>query len=200
MLSGMHAYCPSRPPLSPAAAAESCPEGVGMPWVEYCLAVSGLTFIAAGLLVGLFSLARLVMVMARDGLLPGFLARVYPRTQTPVAAQCTVGAVSGEWPGEQGPWVPVRIQCHCCAACAGQHCWGRRWVVRQRSKATALEDCWAQVTPVFCHPGAGVIALVMPISSLQVLVVFGFLFTLWWVSAAHLCRRYCPSPKLRYTQ
>ena len=67
-----------------------------MEWMGYLLAVSGLTFVAAGLLVGLFSLARLLMVVARDGLLPRCLAAVHPRTQTPVVAQCCVGAVVGE--------------------------------------------------------------------------------------------------------
>jgi hypothetical protein len=76
--------------------AGKCPGGVDMPWVPYLISVSGLMAGIAGELVGLFSLARLVMVISRDWLLPPVLAGVYPRTQTPIVAQCSVGAIVGE--------------------------------------------------------------------------------------------------------
>ncbi|GAB4819071.1 hypothetical protein N2152v2_006117 [Parachlorella kessleri] len=72
---------------------ESCPFAVNLPWIPYLISVIGILAVAAGILVGLFSLARLVMVIARDWLLPPVLSSVYPRTQTPLVAQCTVGTI-----------------------------------------------------------------------------------------------------------
>ena len=68
---------------------------MNLPWIPYLISVIGILAVAAGILVGLFSLARLVMVIARDWLLPPVLSSVYPRTQTPLVAQCTVGAIVG---------------------------------------------------------------------------------------------------------
>lgn len=72
-----------------------CAAGENMAWLQYLVAVVGILGCLGGLLVGLFSLARLVMVAARDWLLPPLLAEVYPRTQTPVVAQVTVGVIVG---------------------------------------------------------------------------------------------------------
>lgn len=61
--------------------------------MQYVVALSSLFGIVTGLLVGLYIVSRLVMVAARAWLLPPVLARISPRTQTPVFAQLTVGVV-----------------------------------------------------------------------------------------------------------
>lgn len=72
----------------------SCAAGMkGMYYVTCVAALNG-TFTA--LLVGLYGMSRIVMVAARDWLIPPFLATIYPRTQTPVIAQVVFGLITGE--------------------------------------------------------------------------------------------------------
>jgi len=65
----------------------------GTPFMQYIVAAATLLGIVGGLAVGLYSVSRLVMVAAREWLLPPVLARVSPRTQTPALAQIAVGIV-----------------------------------------------------------------------------------------------------------
>ena len=60
------------------------------------------TGIATSLITLLFGASRITMVAARDWLLPPLLARVSPRTQTPLRAQFLVGGVAGERVGGGG--------------------------------------------------------------------------------------------------
>ena len=62
-------------------------------WMQYIVAIAALLGITTSLLVGLYSVARLAMVAARSWLLPPPLARISPRTQTPVIAQMTLGVI-----------------------------------------------------------------------------------------------------------
>lgn len=64
--------------------------------MQYVTSVAALLGIVAALIVGLFSVSRVVMAASRDWLLPPFLARVSPRTQTPVLAQTVLAVVIGE--------------------------------------------------------------------------------------------------------
>ena len=78
--------CPAcRPPGSPA----------GMKWMQYIVSLAALLGILTALTVGLFSVSRIVMVASRDWLLPPFLARISPRTQTPLVAQMVFGCIIG---------------------------------------------------------------------------------------------------------
>lgn len=61
--------------------------------MQYFVATTALFGITTCLLVGLFSVSRLVMVAAREWLLPPFLAQISPRTQTPKVAQLAAGVV-----------------------------------------------------------------------------------------------------------
>lgn len=72
------------------AAAFSC---AGLAWMRYIVAIAALTGILTSLLVGLYSVARLIMVAARSWLLPPQLALISPRTQTPLFAQLTSGFI-----------------------------------------------------------------------------------------------------------
>jgi APA family basic amino acid/polyamine antiporter len=67
-----------------------------MKCMYYVTCIAALTGILTSLLVGLYGTARIVMVAARDWLLPPFLATIYPRTQTPLIAQICIGVVIGE--------------------------------------------------------------------------------------------------------
>jgi len=64
-----------------------------LPGMQYVVAIAALLGITTSLLVGLYSVARLAMVAARTWLLPPQLARISPRTQTPVIAQMTLGII-----------------------------------------------------------------------------------------------------------
>ncbi|KAL4419847.1 hypothetical protein ABPG75_006945 [Micractinium tetrahymenae] len=65
----------------------------GMKWMQYVVSVAALLGTVTSITVGLFSISRIAMTASRDWLLPPFLARISPRTQTPVFAQLTLGAV-----------------------------------------------------------------------------------------------------------
>ncbi|KAI3435769.1 hypothetical protein D9Q98_001827 [Chlorella vulgaris] len=65
----------------------------GMVWMQYIVSLAALFGIVTALTVGLFSLSRIVMAASRDWLLPPFLARISPRTQTPLVAQMVFGVI-----------------------------------------------------------------------------------------------------------
>ena len=67
----------------------------GMKWMQYIVSLAALAGIVTALTVGLFSLSRIVMAASRDWLLPPFLARISPRTQTPLMAQMVFGLIIG---------------------------------------------------------------------------------------------------------
>jgi len=53
-----------------------------------------MTFVSS-LLGGMFPMPRVIYAMATDGLLFGFLGRVHPKTQTPLAATMLGGSFGG---------------------------------------------------------------------------------------------------------
>jgi APA family basic amino acid/polyamine antiporter len=65
---------------------------VGLPWAQALISVGALTGITSVLLVMSLSQPRIMLAMARDGLLPkGFFAAVHPRFQTPWKATILTG-------------------------------------------------------------------------------------------------------------
>ena len=59
-------------------------EQVGLGWARFLIAAGGLTGITSVLLVMMLSLPRVLLAMARDGLIsPGFFGAVHPKFQTP---------------------------------------------------------------------------------------------------------------------
>ncbi|HEY0782377.1 MAG TPA: amino acid permease [Thermoanaerobaculia bacterium] len=65
---------------------------VGLPWAKVLLAAAGVIGITTVLLVLLLSLPRVLLAMARDGLLPSrFFAAIHPRFRTPHKATLAVG-------------------------------------------------------------------------------------------------------------
>lgn len=67
----------------------------GMQWAASLVAAGALTGIITSLLGGLFGQPRVYAAMARDGLLPAWLAEVHPTRGTPVNAQLVTGATAG---------------------------------------------------------------------------------------------------------
>ena len=63
----------------------------GMQWAASMVAAGAITGITTSLLGGLFGQPRVYAAMARDGLLPQWLAEVHPVRGTPVNAQ--LGAI-----------------------------------------------------------------------------------------------------------
>jgi basic amino acid/polyamine antiporter, APA family len=65
---------------------------VGMQWAEVIIAIAGVAGITSVLLVNMLSGARVLLAMARDGMLPpGFFAAVHPKFRTPWKSTVLVG-------------------------------------------------------------------------------------------------------------
>jgi amino acid transporter len=75
----------------------------GLEWMQYIVSLAALAGIVTALTVGLFSLSRIVMAASRDWMLPPFLARISPRTQTPLMAQMVFGTIIGGLLAVAGP-------------------------------------------------------------------------------------------------
>lgn len=88
----------------------------GMKWMQYIISITALLGILTALTVGLFSISRIIMAASRDWLLPSFLARISPRTQTPLIAQMVFGVIIGGWVGGDGVACVCFLYAGCCLA------------------------------------------------------------------------------------
>lgn len=66
---------------------------VGLHYMPYVVATAAVMGCLTALLVGLYAVSRIIMVVARDWLLPPVFARISARTQTPLVAQLTIGGI-----------------------------------------------------------------------------------------------------------
>ena len=66
----------------------------GLHYMVYIVSTAAVIGSFTGLLVGLYTGGRLIMVVGRDWLLPPVFARISRRTQTPVIAQVVLGALT----------------------------------------------------------------------------------------------------------
>ncbi len=75
---------------------------LGYPWAAGVVAAGAIAGLTTVMLVLYYGFTRVVLAMSRDGLLPPFLARVEPRTATPVrlilVGGLLIGAVAGFTP------------------------------------------------------------------------------------------------------
>jgi basic amino acid/polyamine antiporter, APA family len=79
---------------------------VGLLWVQALISVGALTGITSVLMVLMLSQPRIMLAMARDGLLPGgFFGSVHPRFRTPWKSTILTGSVVGL----MGALLPLRI-------------------------------------------------------------------------------------------
>ncbi len=71
-------------------------ERVGLGWAHFLLAIAGVAGITSVLLVMMLSQPRVLLAMARDGLLPqGFFGDIHPRFRTPVKSTVATGLFVG---------------------------------------------------------------------------------------------------------
>jgi basic amino acid/polyamine antiporter, APA family len=69
---------------------------VGLPWAQFLVSLAGLAGITSVLLVTMLSQARILLAIARDGLLPaGFFAAVHERFRTPWKSTLATGLFVG---------------------------------------------------------------------------------------------------------
>ena len=78
-------------------------KSVGLAWAQFVISVGALTGITSVMLVLMLSQPRVLLAIARDGLLPKkFFAAVHPRFKTPwkstILTGCAVGLISGLLP------------------------------------------------------------------------------------------------------
>src|SRR4029077_1026579 len=65
---------------------------VGLPWAQFIISLGALTGITSVLLVMMLSQPRILLAMARDGLVPpGFFGAIHDRFRTPYKATILVG-------------------------------------------------------------------------------------------------------------
>ncbi|MCB5281374.1 MULTISPECIES: amino acid permease [unclassified Arthrobacter] len=76
-----------------AALVKILEETTGQPWVGLVFAVGAVLAIASIVLTVLYGQTRILLAMARDGMVPRIFGRVSPRTGTPVAGTLIVGVV-----------------------------------------------------------------------------------------------------------
>ncbi|CAM8899473.1 unnamed protein product [Rhodiola kirilowii] len=67
----------------------------GMKYVSVLISIGAVAGLATTLLVGLYVQSRFYLGLGRDGLLPGFFAKVHPTRHTPIRSQIWVGLVAG---------------------------------------------------------------------------------------------------------
>jgi basic amino acid/polyamine antiporter, APA family len=80
--------------------------GLGLPWAHALISLGALTGITSVLMVLMLSQPRIMLAMARDGLLPsGFFGSVHPRFRTPWKSTILTGTVVGL----TGALLPLRI-------------------------------------------------------------------------------------------
>ncbi len=79
---------------------------VGLPWAQFLISLGAVTGITSVLLVLMLSQPRIMLAMARDGLLPpGFFGAVHERFRTPWKSTI----ITGIFVGLMGSLVPLRI-------------------------------------------------------------------------------------------
>jgi basic amino acid/polyamine antiporter, APA family len=79
---------------------------VGLPWAHFFISLGALAGITSVLMVLMLSQPRIMLAMARDGLLPtGFFGSVHPRFRTPWKATILTGSVVGL----MGALLPLRV-------------------------------------------------------------------------------------------
>jgi APA family basic amino acid/polyamine antiporter len=79
---------------------------VGLPWAHFLISVGALTGITSVLMVLMLSQPRIMLAMARDGLLPaGFFGSVHERFRTPWKSTVLTGSVVGL----MGALLPLRM-------------------------------------------------------------------------------------------
>ncbi|TYH45591.1 hypothetical protein ES332_D11G276000v1 [Gossypium tomentosum] len=80
--------------LNPDTPISSAFSANGMQWAAYIVTAGAVTALCASLMGSLLPQPRLLMAMARDGLLPAFFSDISTRTQVPVKSTVTTGMLA----------------------------------------------------------------------------------------------------------
>jgi len=68
-------------------------DAIGLPWLSQLVKLGAIAGLSSVILVGMLAQSRILYVMAADGLLPPWLARIDPRLRTPHLATIATGAL-----------------------------------------------------------------------------------------------------------
>ena len=149
--------------------------------MQYVVSLAVLLGAVTALTVGLFSASRIVMAAARDWLLPPFLARISPRTQTPLLAQMVLGVIIGRGCGR--------------VVLVAPGCW-----LAGRAPAPLPQHPAPSAPPPAPSLPSAVLAMLVEVDAATALVSFGTLIVLWMVCNAQMFRRYYPDVQMRFTR
>ena len=89
-------------------------KALGLPWISVAISISAVIGIASVLFAFMLGAARIWFALSRDGLLPGWFAKVHPRYGTPHRPTIALGVftalVAGLWPiGEVARLVNIGV-------------------------------------------------------------------------------------------
>lgn len=116
----------------------------------FVLHVSTVSF---SLLGSIFPMPRVIFAMAEDGVLFKALARINPKTKTPLIATMTSGIVAGESMGESPESAPANAPINC-KRCSQTNKIRKKTKTKKPNKQTNSSWNIATATNIFCLEGA----------------------------------------------
>ena len=154
-------------------------KALGLPWISVAISISAVIGIASVLFAFMLGAARIWFALSRDGLLPGWFAKVHPRYGTPhrptIALGIFTAVVAGLFPlGEVAKLVNIGVLSAFIVICASV----LLLRVRKPELPRAFRTPWVPVVPV--------IGIVFSVWLLSELAAITWMVFLAWVALGML--------------